>query len=72
MLVLSRRLDESIQIGDGVKVTVVSIKNGAVKLGIETPAGVQVLRTELINKTKFDLRAQRDSLVKPDQAPVQQ
>lgn len=70
MLVLSRRLDESIQIGPDVKVTVVSIKNGAVKLGIETPDGVQVLRTELINKIKFDLTAQRDALVKPDQKPV--
>jgi carbon storage regulator len=70
VLVLSRRLDESIQIGPDVKVTVVSIKNGAVKLGIETPDGVQVLRTELINKIKFDLTAQRDALVKPDQKPV--
>ncbi len=72
MLVLSRRLDESIQLGPDVKVTVVSIKNGAVKLGIETPDGVQVLRTELINKIKFDLKAQRDALVKPDEASVQQ
>lgn len=72
MLVLSRRLNESIQIGDNVKVTVVSLKNGAVKLGIETAADIPVLRTELINKTKFDLKAQRDALGQSQQKPVQQ
>lgn len=37
MLVLSRKLDESIVIGDGIKVTVVDIRGDKVRLGIEIP-----------------------------------
>jgi len=62
VLVLTRRVDESIVIGDNIKITVVAMKNGAVKLGIDVPREVPILRTELIPKTKFDLNAQREKL----------
>ena len=47
MLVLSRRLSESIQIGDDVCVTVVRISADAVRIGIEAPRVVNIRRTEL-------------------------
>jgi carbon storage regulator CsrA len=47
MLVLSRRCDTSIQIGRDIKVTVLSIRNRQVKLGIEAPRNVRVWRDEL-------------------------
>jgi carbon storage regulator len=62
VLVLTRRLNESIQIGNNVKITVVELKNGAVKIGIETAPDVPILRTELISKFKFDINAQRAAL----------
>lgn len=47
MLVLSRKLDERILIGDDVVVTVVSIRGGVVQLGIEAPRHVRIHREEV-------------------------
>lgn len=47
MLVLTRTTDEKIQIGDSITVTVVRVKGGAVRLGIEAPQSVKILRGEL-------------------------
>jgi len=47
MLVLTRRLNESFYIGKDVKVTVVSIGGGQVKIGIEAPKEVSIVRSEL-------------------------
>ena len=47
MLVLSRRSDTAIQIGRHIKVTVLSIRNRQVKLGIEAPSSVRIWRDEL-------------------------
>ena len=47
MLVLSRRAGERIQIGDQVEVTVVRIGPGVVRIGVEAPQQMQVLREEV-------------------------
>ena len=47
MLVLGRRKDEVIHIGDHITVTVVRTGVGGVRLGIECPRGMHVLRGEL-------------------------
>lgn len=52
MLILSRKLDESIVIGDSITLKVISIDKGSVKLGIDAPANIRVLRSELINAVK--------------------
>lgn len=48
MLILSRKLDESIIIADTITVKVVSIEKGVVKLGIDAPHNIRVLRSELV------------------------
>lgn len=48
MLILSRKADESIIIADTITVKVVSIDKGVVKLGIDAPHNIRVLRSELI------------------------
>jgi len=48
MLILSRKLDESIVIADNITVKIVSIDKGVVKLGIDAPRDVTILRQELI------------------------
>lgn len=48
MLVLSRKLSEKITIGDSIVLTIVQINNGAVRIGIEAPREVSVLRNELL------------------------
>lgn len=50
MLVLTRRVGESIRIGDSITVTVVQIGPGKVRLGIEAPPDVVILRDELVDK----------------------
>lgn len=50
MLVLTRRAGETLMIGDDIKLTVVGIKSGQVRLGIEAPKDVQIQREELLLK----------------------
>ena len=47
MLVLSRKVGESIFIGESIRVTVVQANNGRIRLGIDAPPEVIVLREEL-------------------------
>ena len=47
MLVLSRKQNQEIIIGDNIKITVVKMKGNTVRLGIEAPREVNVLRGEL-------------------------
>ncbi len=48
MLVLTRRLGESIQIGDDVVVTLLDVQGSQVRVGIRAPGSVKILRTELL------------------------
>ena len=48
MLVLSRKVGERIRIGDEVVVTVLAIVGSRVRLGIEAPSSVSILREELV------------------------
>ena len=47
MLVLSRKTGESIQIDGQIKITIVTVSGNRVKVGIEAPEEVQILRSEL-------------------------
>jgi carbon storage regulator len=51
MLVLSRRESERIRLGDSIVVTVVRLSGDRVRLGIEAPAEIVVLRDELRRQT---------------------
>lgn len=51
MLVLSRHPDEQILIGNTIRVTILGIsRRGQVKLGIEAPDGISIVRTELLTR----------------------
>lgn len=47
MLVLTRRINESLEIGNGVTVKVISVRGQQVRLGVIAPVDVKVLRSEL-------------------------
>lgn len=47
MLILTRRYNEEILIGDDIKVQVIRIDGGQVRLGITAPTGTRILRAEL-------------------------
>ncbi len=46
MLVLTRKDGERIMIGDGIEITIVETKPGSVKLGIDAPANVAIVRDD--------------------------
>ena len=47
MLVITRRVYDSIMIGDDVEITVLEVKGQYVKIGISAPRGLAIYRTEL-------------------------
>jgi carbon storage regulator len=51
MLVLSRKKGDSIVIDGGIKVVVVEVKGSVVRIGIEAPKDVSILRAELGKQT---------------------
>lgn len=57
MLILSRKKDESIIIGDNITISVVDIKGDQVKLGIAAPGDVKVYRQEVYNAIQEENRA---------------
>ncbi|KPD24029.1 carbon storage regulator [Idiomarina zobellii] len=50
MLILSRRASEKLTIGNDVTVTVCKVKDGEVKLGIDAPADVVVMRDDAVTQ----------------------
>ena len=51
MLVLSRKQGEQIKIGEGITVTVLGVRGGVIKLGIDAPPHLRILRGELVEWT---------------------
>lgn len=47
MLVLTRKLEQSIQIGDDITITILAVKGNTVRIGISAPEHVRVARSEL-------------------------
>jgi carbon storage regulator len=54
MLILSRKKDERIQIGDNITVTVVEIRGDKVRLGIEAPLSIPIERDDIKYRTPKD------------------
>jgi carbon storage regulator len=52
MLILTRRVQEALIIGDDVTVTVLSVKGNQVRLGIDAPRDVEVHREEIYHRVK--------------------
>jgi carbon storage regulator len=67
MLILTRRIGESLQIGEDVKVTVVSVHGNQVKIGISAPSSVPVHREEVYERIKRE-RSETESDAAPAEA----
>ena len=61
MLVLSRRLDETLIIGDDIKITVLGISGNQVRIGIAAPKEVSVHREEVYLRIKQESCQQQES-----------
>ncbi|MCA9230864.1 MAG: carbon storage regulator [Planctomycetales bacterium] len=65
MLVVSRKVGQRILIGDKITVTVVKVGSGGIRLGIEAPPEMPVIREELAEK----LREAEQRLLEASQQP---
>ena len=65
MLILSRKPGESIQISDNISVTVSEVKGGRVRLSIEAPKSVRIVRQEIL---AIELPLSGESM--PDKEPA--
>lgn len=66
MLVLSRRVGDSVVIGDDVVVTVLEVRGDVVRIGVDAPRSVAVRRQELLTELADSNRA----AASPDQGAV--
>ena len=57
MLVITRKNGESVRIGDGITVTVVEVGKDRVRIGINAPKDVKIVRTELAETEAFNIEA---------------
>ena len=56
MLILTRRIGESLTIGEEIKITLLGIKGNQVRIGIDAPRDVEVHREEIYDKIKRETR----------------
>lgn len=52
MLIITRKKGESLMIGDDIEITISKIEDGSVKIGIQAPKEVSILRKELLEEIK--------------------
>jgi carbon storage regulator len=58
MLIVSRKKDESILIGDSsIKITIIETSDGRVKLGIDAPKDIRVVRAEVAELSDYNKNA---------------
>lgn len=61
MLILTRRVGETLMIGDGITVTVLAVKGGQVRLGVNAPKDVPVHRSEIYQRLQPETAAESSS-----------
>ncbi|GAC1395007.1 MAG: carbon storage regulator CsrA [Thermoanaerobaculia bacterium] len=70
MLVLSRKLNQAIMIGDDVRIVVVSVDRDTVKLGIEAPRTIPVHRSEVYEEIQRTNRVAAGEAATPGVPPA--
>jgi carbon storage regulator len=63
MLVLSRKIDQKIKIGDDIEITIIDVSGDMVKIGIEAPRDVRILRNEVYEEVQ---RQNKEALIKAE------
>ena len=70
MLILTRRVGETLMIGDDVTVTVLGVKGNQVRIGINAPKDVSVHREEIYERIKNEQAGKTEQVSEAAPAPV--
>lgn len=65
MLILTRRVGETVMIGDDVTITVLGVKGNQVRVGINAPKSVAVHREEIYERIKREQQSDQPEAEKP-------
>lgn len=60
MLALTRRVGQSIIIGENIEITIVEVKGDQVRIGINAPKSVKILRKEIFDEIQFENKKAAD------------
>lgn len=66
MLILSRKVDESIIIDGNIEIKIVELEDGKVKIGIEAPRNIEIMRKELYTRIQEENIAAVNTTVRLD------
>jgi carbon storage regulator len=61
MLILSRKVDEKIMIGDDISISIIEIRGDQVRIGVDAPKKVKVFRQEVFEAIKAENKAAAES-----------
>lgn len=62
MLILSRKIDEKIKIGNDITITLIDVHGDQVKIGVEAPRNVKVFRQEVFDAIQSENKAAESSV----------
>ena len=68
LLVLARKVDESVLIGDDIKLTILGIEGDKIKLGIDAPRSLTILRKELYEAIQIQEKLAKELARKESEA----
>ena len=61
MLVLKRKAGESIIVADNIEIKIIEVEEGRIKIGIDAPKEVSILRKEVLDETKSENKSASQS-----------
>ncbi|QTQ11634.1 carbon storage regulator CsrA [Treponema parvum] len=57
MLILARKIDEKIKIGEDITLTIIEVRGDQVKIGVEAPKNIRVFRQEVFDAIQSENKA---------------